>query len=268
MGLLWTFMGASKSYQSFAGSCEMLAGILLFLPTSTTVGALLSIGVMTNVFMLNMSYDVPVKLFSLHLLLMSVFMAAPDLRRLAKLFLFRREAMLSADRPLFRRKWLNRTVLGLQLAVGLFVASAGLYMAHQMSKSMSETVGQQLYGIWSIEEYAVDGKVVPSLVTDQARWRRVFFENPTWLRVQTMNGQIQRFPLRLDEAKKTLTVTRFDDQKWEANLSFEKPQSNLMVLSGQMDGHRIVVRLQHVDTPKALLTSRGFHWINELPFNR
>jgi hypothetical protein len=268
MGLLWTFMGASKSYQSFAGSCEMLAGILLFLPASTTLGALLSIGVMTNVFMLNMSYDVPVKLFSFHLLLMSVFLAAPDLRRLAQLFLFRREAKLSTDQPLFRRKWPNRVVLALQLAVGLFVASAGLYMAHQMSKSMSETVGPQLYGIWSIEEYAVDGKVVASLVADQTQWRRVFFENPTSLRVQTMNGQVQRFPLSLDEAKKTLTVTRFDDQKWKAYLSFEKPQSNLMVLSGQMDGHRIVARLQHVDTPKALLTTRGFHWINEHPFNR
>ncbi len=268
MGLLWTFMGASKSYESFAGSCEMLAGILLFLPASATLGALLSIGVLTNVFMLNMSYDVPVKLFSFHLLLMSVFLAAPDLRRLAQLFLFRREAKLAADRPLFKRKWLNRVVLGLQLAIGLFVMSLALYTAHDVSKAMSEKVGPQLYGIWSVEEYAVDGKVVPSLATNPTQWQRVFFENPTLFRVQTINGQTQKFPLKLDEAKKTLTLTRFEDQGWKADLSFEKPQSNLMVLSGQIDGHRIVARLQHVDTPKVLLTTRGFHWINEHPFNR
>src|SRR5580765_5723381 len=61
MSLLWTFMGASRSYEMFAGLMEMLGGILLLFPRFTTLGALVSAATMFNVFMMNMSYDVPVK---------------------------------------------------------------------------------------------------------------------------------------------------------------------------------------------------------------
>ena len=58
MHLLWTFMGASRGYNAFAGGIEMLAGVLLFIPAFTAIGALVSVAVMSNVFVLNMCYDV------------------------------------------------------------------------------------------------------------------------------------------------------------------------------------------------------------------
>ena len=42
---------------------------------------------MSNVFMLNMSYDVPVKLFSFHLLVAAIILAGPDLANLANFFI-------------------------------------------------------------------------------------------------------------------------------------------------------------------------------------
>jgi len=116
MGLLWTFMGASALYTFFAGASEVLGGLLLTTRRTTLLGALVSIGVLTNVVMLNFSYDVPVKLFSSHLLAMAVFLAAPDLRRLAGLFLFNRPAVLPADRPLFARRWSHQGTLVLRTA--------------------------------------------------------------------------------------------------------------------------------------------------------
>jgi hypothetical protein len=41
-----------------------------------------------------------------------------------------------------------------------------------------------------------------------------------------------------------------------------------MVLSGTMDGKKVHATM-HLDAEKEfLLTTRGFHWINEVPFNR
>jgi uncharacterized membrane protein YphA (DoxX/SURF4 family) len=68
MALLWVFMGCSPLYTSFTGITEVLSGLLLFFRRTTTLGALLAVGIMSNVVMLNMSYDVPVKLSALHLL--------------------------------------------------------------------------------------------------------------------------------------------------------------------------------------------------------
>ncbi|MFY9224894.1 MAG: hypothetical protein WAQ98_19635, partial [Blastocatellia bacterium] len=58
MGLAWTFMGASYSYNFFAGMGEMLAGFLLIFPQTATLGALVAIGVISNIVMLNFSYDI------------------------------------------------------------------------------------------------------------------------------------------------------------------------------------------------------------------
>jgi hypothetical protein len=40
------------------------------------------------------------------------------------------------------------------------------------------------------------------------------------------------------------------------------------LLDGTMEGHKMRMLLQLVDREKFLLVSRGFHWIQEYPFNR
>ena len=40
MGVLWSSVGASPAYEMFAGSAEVLAGILLIIPATATLGAL------------------------------------------------------------------------------------------------------------------------------------------------------------------------------------------------------------------------------------
>jgi uncharacterized membrane protein YphA (DoxX/SURF4 family) len=90
MGLLWTFMGASRPYTIFAGLGEVIGGLLLLMRRTATVGALIVFGVMTNVMMMNFCYDVPVKLYSAHLVLMSVFILLPDLGRLFSLLVLNR----------------------------------------------------------------------------------------------------------------------------------------------------------------------------------
>ena len=77
MGLLWTFMGYSRAYSFFAGAGEMLGGILLIVPRFSTLGALVSLAVLSNVLMLNFCYDVPRKIYTVHLVLMAMFLGYP-----------------------------------------------------------------------------------------------------------------------------------------------------------------------------------------------
>jgi uncharacterized membrane protein YphA (DoxX/SURF4 family) len=269
MHLLWTFMGASRGYNAFAGGSEMLAGLLLFVPMFTTIGALVAIGVMSNVFMLNMCYDVPVKLFSFHLLLMAMVLAAPDLRSLAGLFLFRQRVELRLNPPLFRRKWLNRTLLGLQFALCLLVTSGALYAAHKGAQFQSKTVPPPLYGVWSVDLYSIDGKSIPASPSDKARWQRVILDKSWLMTAETGDGVRQHFSLQVDENKKGLTLSKFSDQNWKADFIYQDSQPKVVTLTGQMDGHRIDIRLHQLDTANSFpLTSRGFHWINEHPFNQ
>ena len=109
MGIAWTFVGASAGYQMFGGLMELVGGYLLFWRRTTFLGALVVAGVMTNVAAMNLFYDVPVKLFSTHLILMALFLAAPDLPRLFGLLLFNvptaaKPAPLPRSRALFVRR--------------------------------------------------------------------------------------------------------------------------------------------------------------------
>ena len=273
MGLLWTFMGASVAYNVFTGLGELTGGLLLVFRRTTLLGALVCIGVMVNVVMLNFSYDVPVKLYSSHLLLMAVFLAAHDLRRLANVLVLNRPAE-PADpgdyRPLFRQRWLHygTKALGLLFVGYLTVTSLQFSYRQAQDYSAEKAAKSPLYGLWEIEELVVDGKVSPPLVTDANRWRRVMFTGGNRMSFQLMSGTRDRYNVAIDPKKRTLAFTKRDDPSWKSTLAYTRPQPKVLVISGAFDGRQVRARLRQGEIPKFLLTTRGFHWINERPFNR
>jgi hypothetical protein len=270
MGLLWSFMEFSGPYTVFTGIVEMLAGTLLFVPRLALLGGLLGAAAMTNVVMLNMSYDVPVKLYSFLYLVMSAFVVAPDLGRLAGFFVFNRKVGAAVAPPLFRRLWLNRSLLGLQLVLCLVFATTELFGSYSRAKEYGFLAPKQpLYGIWSVEEFTVDGELRPPLLTDDLRWQRVIFDRfPGVVAMQKMSSERVRYLLDLDLAKKRFALSKRADPKWKSELTVEQPQPELLLLDGKMDGRQIHAKLHRQPDDKFLLMNRGFHWVNEVPFNR
>jgi hypothetical protein len=269
MGLLWTFMGASESYNIFTGAGEMLGGLLLTTRRTTLLGALVCVGVLSNIVMLNFSYDVPVKLFSLHLLFAALMLIAPDWRRLAGFLMLNRTVARAPLGPQFRARWLHRSVLVVRT---LLVVACVIWMLHNAQQSRKRfgdlALRSPLQGIWNVEELKIDGAVRPPLVTDPLRWRRVVFDYPGMLAIQQMNDSRSRYALTLDAGKKTIDLSRRDQPAWKSSFSYTEPEPEVLVLEGSMDGKKIQAKLRRQESSSFLLVSRGFHWINEYPFNR
>jgi UPF0716 family protein affecting phage T7 exclusion len=59
MGVLWASMGSAPAYEIFTGCAEVVGGLLLIVPRTVTLGALISLAAMILLFVLNMTYDVP-----------------------------------------------------------------------------------------------------------------------------------------------------------------------------------------------------------------
>lgn len=266
MGILWTFMSASKSYTIFAGSVEMLGGILLFIPRLTTLGALVGMGAMANVFFLNMSYDVPVKLYSFHLLLLSALLVLPDIKRLTRFFVFNRTVEPAPAELQFQRKRLRTAFVLFQLIFGIYLGGYALYTSRQQLKSLTvDFVAQPpLAGTWGIDEFTGDG---PTPISDDVRWQKVVFEFKSAITVQQPNGKLLHISAKTDTDHKTIELTKRADAKWKASLSYTFPATGNMVMDGQIGGQKVHIKLHQLDG-KYLLNTRGFHWINELPFNR
>lgn len=270
MGLLWTFMGSSIPYVIFTGAAEMLGGLLLAARRTTLLGALVCIGVLSNVVLLNFSYDVPVKLYSSHLLLMAVFLAAPDLRRLAGLFVWNRRVPPAGQRPLFASRQGNRAALVSGAVFILYVTVDALHQSHENRLQYADVLNRQrqrLYGVWEVEEFAVDGAVRPLLVTDEALWRRLVFEWPGTIGIQYAHEtEVRDYELRLDPGPHMYTLCC--DPEWQAAISFKQIEPEVLALEGLVDGKQIRGRFRRLDDSRFPLLNRGFHWINERPFNR
>jgi hypothetical protein len=270
MGILWTLMGTSLSYNVFGGLSEMLGGLLLLARRTTLLGALVLVAVLGNVVMLNFSYDVPVKLFSLHLLAMAVVLAAPDARRLADVLLLNRPAPAAEVRPLFGRKWLDRGALVLRTVFVVGFAVLSLQNAHETSKRFGNLSPRSpLRGVWEVERFAIDGQDRPPLVTDPLRWRRVVFDQRDVIGVQSMNDSRQRYTLQRDPSTQTFVLhKRGGDPSWTAHINYKQTAPGVLAVEGTFDGHQIRAWLRRTETGDFPLLSRGFHWINEHPFNR
>jgi len=270
MGLLWTFMGASTAYNFFTGAGEMLGGLLLMASRRTALlGALISAAIMANVAALNFSYDVPVKLYSSHLLLMALFIAAPDLKRMLNIFILNRPAPPAVLRPAFRRTSVK--ILAYLLRTAFVVAFTGysLKVAYDTKAEWNRKplASAPLFGIWNVDELTVDGVVRPPLLTDTGRWRRVVVSSERLFSVHQMNDERVRYMMKDDPKQHTLTLRRGADGAPKGTLTYQRPVPSTLLLRGTVDGHQIEATL-HRDDREQLLTTRGFHWINEYPFNR
>jgi uncharacterized membrane protein YphA (DoxX/SURF4 family) len=268
MGLLWTFMGFSEGYNFFAGGGELLGGILLITRRTTLLGALVSLGVMGHVAVLNLCYDVPVKLLSLHLVALAIILILPDVKRLTSFFLLNRAAPPADDPRLFRWRWANVAggILGVVLLGAFLVWS--LKEARDSRNRFAAAERSPFFGIWSVEEFSLDGQNRPLLITDSLRWRRVIFDNPRFIIVQLMNDSraFYRFQLNEEAGSFELSIGRPEDAQ-SFTFTFERPETDVLQIAGTLAGKKISARLRR-SSSEFFLTKRGFHWINEFPLNR
>lgn len=268
MGLLWNFMGASPAYNIVTGLGEMIGGFLLAFRRTTRLGSLILAAVLANVVALNFSYDVPAKLYSTHLLAMTFFLLFSDLKQLINFFLLNKTVEPVTYQPLFAHPVVNRR-MPVAVAV-LIVLFAGweLYDSYQARQEYSDPASKSpLYGIWNVEEFEIEGEP-QSLLLKENLWRRVIFDNPKMLAIQMTDDSLKRFALKTDTGKKALSLKSRADPDWEAALNYETDGTDQLIITGTFDEKSLQVKLKRTDTNEFLLTTRGFHWINESPFNR
>lgn len=91
--LLWAFMGVSRAYNFFGGLVEVIAGVFLLFRRTSTFGALLAIGTLINVLMLNIGYDTLVKVFAFHLILIGTYIISADIKPIFQFFLVKKKSL-------------------------------------------------------------------------------------------------------------------------------------------------------------------------------
>ena len=264
MGILWASIGASPAYEIFAGCGEVFGGLLLIVPRTATFGALVCLAVTTHVFVLNMTYDVPVKLFSFHLILLSLFLLAPDVPRLINFFFLNRTTAPAAQARLFSTRRANRLALTVQVLLGLWLVGMNTYCDRQYWYMHGGGQPKSpLYGIWEVDQQTIDGHLRSPLLNDYGRWRRVIFDFHNRVTFQRIDDSFAHHVVTINDKDKTLVFTDDVNKNWKANFTFARDAPSQLTLDGSLDGHKTHLQLRLVDLNQFVLVNRGFHWIQE-----
>jgi hypothetical protein len=156
-----------------------------------------------------MTYDVPVKLFSFHLILLSLVLLAPNVRALIDMLLLHRSSRAVSEPPVGQSRRVQRGWLVAQIAYGAYVlllGAGGAVIGWQQYGAGAPK--SPLFGIWEIETMSIDGQVRPPLLTDESRWRRAIFQAPTTMTLQRMDDTFEYFGVAIDVSKRTMSLTR------------------------------------------------------------
>lgn len=268
MRLMWTFMGASETYTIFAGASEVIAGILLLFRKTRILGGLVTFGVMFNVFLMNLSYDIPVKILSFQLMIMGLYLAFVDYRRLLNVFFLNKNTLpATVHQPIFKTLKNQRILIFLQLILVGYMS----YLRISTSLKAKKEYGSwrpkpALYGIYNVDTFVKNHQTIPPLLTDTTRWRRLLIDYNRGT-VMRLDDGYQRYILKTDTVKKEMTFSSRKDTVNNYVMKYRQKGKDLK-LSGVFKKDTLEIHLKYYPLKNFSLLSRGFHWVSEVPYNR
>lgn len=278
MRLSWLFIGYSTKYQVFSGIAETVAGLLLLPRRTVTLGLMAAAGAFINVVMINMSYDVPVKLFASHLLFACCFLLALDARRLIGFLALNQAAPPTAlyEPPYTGRRFhIARRVLKTALIVSILVMP--FWSSYQRAQALATVVPAVPFpvGVYDVRLFVLNGDTIPATSADSLRWRDLIIDSNGAGSVGTQDTVFWRryrrgyFRYRPDTAARTLalwkTSTIPGDSTWMFRARYDAPDSATGRLWARIRDDSVFV--EFVRTRRHFqLTERQFHWLSE--YNR
>jgi hypothetical protein len=266
MGLLWTFMGFSPIYQRFTGAVEVLAGLLLTTRRTTLLGSLITLAAMTQVFVLNMCFDVPVKLYSLNYLILALVLLTPDLPRLIDGFFLGKAVAAMSLPPCLGSARFDRLARALRTLLVVALVYGQVRGSHERWNDMYGGAPAPVLGRWELVSMEVD-KSEPA-ENDPMNWRWLDFSNRRHVRLAGPKPPTVFYSITWDTESKKLTFTKVRTPTWSATFRYDVPEPDRLELKGSMDGKAISATLKRAPAKRYALMDRGFNWVQELPYNR
>ena len=263
MRLSWYFIGYSTPYQFFSGAVEVIAGLLLLFRRTSTLGAFVAASVFLNVMVLNLCYDIPVKLFSIHLFIFSNFLLLGDAKRLLDFFVLNKPTQ-PAFRLIVSEKWMRIGQIALKVAfVGLFLVMPFYEFYQGWTGPSGKTSPKKLAtGFFTVDQF--QGNAIDSL-----RWKDVVFEASNAGSIQTTDTLFRQryrrgyFSYTLDSLTHTMAFKKFSaDSVPLFTMRYAVPDTNHIVLRGKIRNDSVVVALKRQNR-HFQLAERQFHWLSE-----
>ena len=274
MRLCWMYMGYGSPYQVFAGMAEVVAGLLLLYRRTVTLGILAALGVFVNVAIMNLTYDIPVKGFSLGLTFCCLFLLVWDQQRLFSFLVMNRAA---GNTPLYQPVDSGRAMRIARVVLKLYFFYIAIWQPFYQDVTRYRDLrkpavaGPVHRGVYAVRVFAINGDTIPPSFEDSIRWKDVIFDSkgrgsvncPDTSFAQKYGYGRGLFHYETDSMHHLLTITKSStDHHLIMECHYELPDSNTVFLRGRLRQDSLYLILQRTNR-QFQLSEWQFHWVSE-----
>jgi len=272
MRFSWLFIGYSTPYQFFSGLMETIPAILLLYRRTATLGVLLATGVFLNVAVLNLSYDIPVKIFSMQMVLCCLFLLANEMERILCFFVYNRTAdACTVYHYTFPKKWMkvSRVVLKILfviIAVGTVVWDT--VGRHKQWKAQFANMPFEA-GMYDVTHFVVNHDTIEANTADTTRWQNIVFDSNRSGSIKTGDTGFNRryhrayFQYTIDTSQHSLSIFRtMINNNPTASFHYRVTDDNQILFWGLRKPDSIYFTLKK-NPHHFQLAERQFHWLSE-----
>jgi hypothetical protein len=266
MTMLWTLIGLNPVYEMICGAAEVAAGLLILFRRTGLAGELLTAFLATNIVLYNFCFDVPVKLYAAHLVLMSIALIVPDMPSLFNFFFLHRpckpiDGWVKPARRYGLRFETICVVVVLLLAVLPSVFQLQKGYAQQL---ITERNPPPLTGQWHLTS-----ATKPYVTGDGLPLTDIFFEPSGRTMLRDSSTVLWRAYTKADDKKHTLFLVSGASDPITYALAQPDPTHLVLKPTGNDAKTAGTLTLVRVPLPSHYpLQDRGFHFVNEWGLER
>jgi len=175
--LFWSTMGTSPAYSIITGSFEVLAALLLLFRRTRTLGLLLALVALVQILIINFSFDISVKIFSLLLTAMALYLLAPQLKSFYNFLVLQKMTLMPQS---------FQVNLPVYVKIGLKFFMVGLILIQVLAAQFPTTTNTPLLltGAYKVEKYEGKSGTIP---LQDAPVKRIFVHPHGYLVFQTQD---------------------------------------------------------------------------------
>jgi len=254
--LYWSSMGTSYGYNIFLGTLEAIAAIFILIKRTRLIGLLLALGILINVAAVNLGFDISVKLFSLFLLFLTLYVLLPFRKKLYQLFLLKNNAaipvavIIAIDRKSFFTSFLQ------WLAIGL-IALEVLYPFIRSGNFNGDNAARPyLHGAYEVTNFMRDSELLPPALSPV---KRFFIHRDSYIIFQDQQDAMKDYKLAYDKDNSKFVLTDYNMK--QTMLSFTYRQTDSILTLQYFDHDKEIMLMGKAVNWKALpALQKTFHW--------
>lgn len=245
--LYWSVMGTSRTYSLILGLIEICIAVLLMFRKTQILGLVLAIFTFANIIIINFSFDISVKLFSITLLLMCIFALGNFWKIFYNFIINGQSSQLQSSDFYLNRKFQN-IILPLKILIfGLVFLQ--IFLPFYLSKNWNDDQAERpfLHGAY---------QVFSQNSIKKTNIKYVFFHRNQYLIFMNNDDQTLDFRYSIDKENQKIKYTNYNGKSQIFHFEIQE-QDSLMILKNKNE----TLQLKYINWKKMPALQSQFHWI-------